>query len=145
MNALPLLLMILSIGCQAAVYKWTDDQGRVHYTDTPPPRQAAQEVRTGKSQEADAEASRKALADRLSESEQRRLQAREAEEKRRQADEEARRKEENCRHAREQLTRLQGPGNVARIDDRGQPYILGDAERQAAMVEARKRIGEYCP
>lgn len=144
MKALPLLLMILAFGCQAAVYKWTDSQGRVHYTDTPPPRQTAQAVRTGKSHEAEAEASRKILADRLADSEQRRQQTREAEEKRRQAEEEARRKEDNCRRAREQLTRLQGSGNVARLDERGQPYILGDAERQAAISEARKRIGEFC-
>lgn len=145
MQALPLLLLILACGCQAAVYKWTDGRGRVHYADAPPAGQAARAVHTGKSQEAEAEVSRKALADRLSDYEQRRQQAREAEEKQRRAEEAARRKEDNCRRAREQLTRLQGSGNVARLDARGQPYILSDAERQAAMSEAGKRIGEYCP
>jgi glutaredoxin len=30
----------------AQVYKWTDAQGTVHYTDTPPPQQRASEIRT---------------------------------------------------------------------------------------------------
>ena len=32
-----LYLAALSWPVQAGIYKWTDDQGRVHYTQTPPP------------------------------------------------------------------------------------------------------------
>lgn len=31
------VLMFAAIGAQAEVYKWTDDKGRVHYSDQPPP------------------------------------------------------------------------------------------------------------
>ena len=32
-----LLLAALSASTQAGIYKWTDDEGRVHYTQSPPP------------------------------------------------------------------------------------------------------------
>jgi hypothetical protein len=30
----------LDAGAQNTVYKWTDSDGKVHFTDTPPPQQA---------------------------------------------------------------------------------------------------------
>lgn len=32
----PIVLMMLSVSAAASVYKWTDDTGRVHYSDKPP-------------------------------------------------------------------------------------------------------------
>lgn len=37
-----LLLACLSCTAQAGMYKWIDDQGRVHYTQTPPPKGSSQ-------------------------------------------------------------------------------------------------------
>ena len=37
---LALSLLALSFGVQAQTYRWTDQNGRVHYTDTPPPASA---------------------------------------------------------------------------------------------------------
>jgi hypothetical protein len=39
---LPLLLAIAVMPAQARMYKWVDAQGKVHYTDTPPPESAGQ-------------------------------------------------------------------------------------------------------
>jgi glutaredoxin len=44
------LLMLLSVAActlpaAAGVYKWTDAQGRVHYSDSPPPDQKAAQVK----------------------------------------------------------------------------------------------------
>jgi hypothetical protein len=36
------LLMVLSCQLQAGIYKWYDDQGEVHYTQTPPPKGSRQ-------------------------------------------------------------------------------------------------------
>ena len=36
-----LLLLIASCGAFAQIYKWTDKNGQVHYSQTPPPGQAA--------------------------------------------------------------------------------------------------------
>ncbi|MCG6871871.1 MAG: glutaredoxin family protein [Gammaproteobacteria bacterium] len=37
----PLVLILLATGPQAATYRWVDEQGKVHYTDSPPPDGAA--------------------------------------------------------------------------------------------------------
>jgi glutaredoxin len=43
------LFLLACAPSSAQVYKWTDARGTVHYTDTPPPRQAARELRTSSS------------------------------------------------------------------------------------------------
>jgi glutaredoxin len=41
-----LLLLVLSTPVLAAaeIYKWTDEQGKIHYSDSPPPETKAQQV-----------------------------------------------------------------------------------------------------
>lgn len=41
------LILLLSGGAAADVYKWTDSQGRVHYGDKPPEQQTTQPVQVG--------------------------------------------------------------------------------------------------
>ena len=43
---LPGLLLLACLSASAQVYKWTDAQGTVHYTDTPPPARSASQIRT---------------------------------------------------------------------------------------------------
>ena len=40
-----LVLLVASLPASAGVYKWTDAQGRVHYSDNPPPEAKAQQVK----------------------------------------------------------------------------------------------------
>jgi len=43
---LPALLLLVCLPAFSQVYKWTDAQGTVHYTDTPPPARNASQIRT---------------------------------------------------------------------------------------------------
>ncbi len=48
MSALRFLLLVMLIAplpAVAGVYKWTDTQGRVHYSDSPPPEAKAQQIK----------------------------------------------------------------------------------------------------
>ncbi len=48
MSALRFLLLVMLIAplpAVAGVYKWTDAQGRVHYSDSPPPEAKAQQIK----------------------------------------------------------------------------------------------------
>lgn len=139
-----LLLLLLAWGAHAGVYKWTDSQGRVHYSDTPPPRQEVQSLRTDKTNDAAAAAERRALSDRLTESELSRKHAREAEDKRKAEEEAARKRAQNCQRARERLTLLQQNIPITRVDAQGQRYTMTDAERAAAALEAQRHIDEHC-
>ena len=40
-----LVVLVTSIPAGAGVYKWTDAQGRVHYSDDPPPEAKAQQIK----------------------------------------------------------------------------------------------------
>ncbi len=138
-------LLLMAAGfVYAGVYKWTDSQGRVHYSDTPPPRQPAQPLRTDKTDEAAAAAERQSLANKLTESALKRQQAREAEEKRRAEAEAAQRRAENCQRARERLTLLQQNVPVMRLDAQGQRQTMSPAERATALQEAQRQIDENC-
>lgn len=139
-----LLLALVSLQCHAGLYKWIDGHGQVHYSDTPPPQQSIQQIRPQVGSEADAEAARRELADKLSESERRRIKAREDEDERRAKEEEQRAKEQACRSARERLTLLQQSPRIARVNPQGQRYILEEPERQAAIIGAQQQVAERC-
>jgi hypothetical protein len=144
-SALCLVLTgLFALNAHAGVYKWTDAQGRVHYSDTPPPGREAQRVQTGRSNEAEAAAARKSLADKLTESELRRKKAQEEEERRKAEEAKQRAKAEQCLKAREQLTLLQRHNRITRVDPQGQSYLVGDAERMAMIQEAQQRVAELC-
>jgi glutaredoxin len=40
------VLLFACLSASAQMYKWTDAQGTVHYSDTPPPQQRADQIRT---------------------------------------------------------------------------------------------------
>lgn len=40
------LLLVISISCQAEIYQWVDDNGKVHFSDTRPPNLEASEIST---------------------------------------------------------------------------------------------------
>lgn len=139
-----LILLILTLNVHAGVYKWTDAHGRVHYSDTPPPRQEAQRVPTDRTNELEAAAARRSLADKLSESELRRRKAQDEEDKRKAEEEKQRAKTEYCARVREQLTLLQQNVRISWVDLQGRRYFMGDAERSAAIQEAQRRAEEFC-
>lgn len=43
-NLLLAVLLVTALPAQAKLYKWVDAQGRVHYTDTPPPQSSTHAV-----------------------------------------------------------------------------------------------------
>lgn len=144
-----LLLLVAALLAQPAaageVYKWKDEQGRIHYSDTPPAHQPSNRLEgIRKGSEASAEQARKALADKLNESQMHRQQTQEAEDKQRAAEEEKRKRAEACRKAQERLAILQQRGVVAQIDAQGQRKTLSDAERQAAISQTQQRVTETC-
>lgn len=150
--ALPALLLLYGVALigspqvSADLYKWTDGQGQVHYSDKPPARQESQRI--GRSshpeREQEAIAARQALADKLSKSQQAKQAEQEAEAKRRAEQEKEQQKAESCRKARERLSLLQQNSRITRINDRGQQYVLDEGQRQSAIAEAMQRADELC-
>lgn len=144
--ALLALLLTAAVPAAADLYKWTDGKGQVHYADQPPVGQETQRIGPSSNprREAEAEAARRALADKISQSKQQRQQEQAAEDKKQSEAEKQRKKEETCRLARERLAVLQHNGPIARVNDRGERYYLDEAQRQSEAAAAQKRVEEVC-
>lgn len=130
-----LLVLALALGVAGSalaqsgatkVYKWTDKEGRVHYSSTPPPEGEAQEMRV-RADPATPVAT-----------------APEAEAK---PDPDAERKEgfkRNCEAARANLAQFQQQGQLMTRNPDGSMTPVSDAAKQAGIAQAQKDIAYYC-
>ena len=64
-----LFAMGWAVGVHAAVFKWTDNEGRMHYSDLPPAGQSGEWFDTPGPAPTKAEAARQAIEDKLIQSE----------------------------------------------------------------------------
>lgn len=148
MRSFLLLLALLVATLPAAAerfYKWTDEQGNVHYTDAPP-AQGEYEVVEPDAAPADAEAA--SAAERLEawRARQKEEAAREAARKaeRQEAAEVRAAREENCERAREKVTILEQNTRILVPSEGGEPTRMPDDERLRQLEEARAAVAEFC-
>lgn len=165
MKPQPFLIAVIAVVVLAApaIYKWVDEEGRVHYSDQPPPDVETETVET---EPAPAGAAREAVEARTRAFEEARKERaqRTAERDAKAASEAARRSEDEaraarCAAAREQLIILQEQRPVYRDESgnlrvqarrgvfdgyEGQRDYLEDAEREALLARARDEVEMYC-
>jgi hypothetical protein len=124
------------------MYKWVDEKGVTHYSETPPPDGAKGaskiEVKTPTPDRAPTDNWR-----------EREAQAKERRAKQGVEDEQARMKEEsqrgnNCRRAQRQADTMTHPGGVYRLNEKGERVFMEDKERAAKFDEAQQDIARYC-
>ena len=127
----------------AQVYKWTDETGRVHYSDTPP-TDADATLLPIESEATDLEASLREQVARERELELReQTQADEAED----AEAEAAHRaavERACIQARARVATIESARRLSRVDADGNRRTYNEEERAAALAEARKQVTEWC-
>lgn len=126
----------------AEIYKWTDENGQVHYSQSPPPGEQEVETmeapRTGASEEALKKLEKdKARGVAL---EKARL---EKEREKEQAEEEKAWKEENCRRSRDRLHSYSVPNALIAQED-GSRIRVDEETRQKELAKAREMIRKYC-
>lgn len=138
-----LALCALPLLAGAQVYRWVDEQGKVHYTDKPPPEARARatdiESRPTDPEQVKAqEAAREARLEyyrKLRETDEK-IEAAQA---KRRAMEEAR-----CRDARAWLEKLQGARRLYRVNEQGEREYYSAEEAAAAREQARADVEKYC-
>ncbi len=131
----------------ADVYRWVDNQGGVHYTETPPPvgnLDRGVKVRTygaptGGTEQGNARS--QAIQDQLKAIQDQRQKA--AEEQSKQETETARRTG-NCQAARDNLAKLEIRTNRRLVDKEGNVTTLSEQDRLKRIEEARKQIADNC-
>lgn len=130
----------------AELYKWTDAQGKVHYTDQPPTidsqvikHSTAGQAETTSEATQSLDAKDQAYQKRRKESEDARAKANEEAEKTRIAS-------ENCDKARKNLSALQNTENarVYSTNAAGQRVYMDDSARASAQANSQKSVSEFC-
>ena len=130
--------------CFAQVYQYRDANGRMVYSDTPPPEAGAKETQVRPAAGPASEEARKALAEKTKEFDKRREEAAENQKK---ADEEAAKKakaDSNCSDARNQLTALESGQRMAKYGKDGEHIVLDDAMRAEETARTRALVDKWC-
>ncbi|MFO8024727.1 DUF4124 domain-containing protein [Thiohalophilus sp.] len=140
-----LLTALVSVSTGAGVYKWTDEQGQVHYGDKPPEKGArSMDVDPGPSrgspQSGDAERREKTRRLLRAYEEERRIK--QQREQRKEA--EAAERHKRCARARDRLRSYQQAGRLYDIDEQGDRKILTDSQRQQAEARAAQDVSRWC-
>lgn len=147
-----ILFLAIPLIAHGQLYKWVDQDGKVQYSDQPPPANARQQkkinVQTAPpapatpSQELGKKAEEpKTAAEQDLEFKKRRLKEEEQETK--QAAE-AKQRQENCNTARGRLKGLEEVGRIFTYDEKGERVYADDASREKMIREAQQDISKWC-
>ena len=136
-------LLVATAGAQ--VYKWTDEQGRVHYGDKPP-QQGAQTMEVPSAGNGAASAP---SDDERREKTQRLLRAYDEERRIKQQQEqreevEAAKRQRLCNQARDRLRNYARARGLYELDEQGNRRFLDDSGRQQAEARARQEVEKWC-
>ncbi len=149
-HALTLLLALFLAGpwalpaAHAEMYKWVDEQGVTHYTQTPPPGNDFKEVAPPPPPAVDPGQAARQLKESQKAFDERRKEAREAADKQAKAEAEAAERSKQCEQARRNLENLLTHPRIRYTDDSGEVTLLPEEERQKRIAEAREQIEELC-
>lgn len=125
------------------VYRWMDEQGNVHYTDRPPPEKNA-EALSIEIQPTDHETTIRAERDRAEFLDHREQD--QADDAHDAAAEQTDRENlaRSCAQARERVATIESARRLSRVDEDGNRHVYDEAERAAALAEARGQVAEWC-
>lgn len=154
-NYLFILLMLSSASAVAELNKWVDANGKVHYSDQPPPANVkaktlrsasdtAGSASTSSVTAASAPAAPKTIAER--EAELRKSQQAKKEAADKAAQEQAKKDSDkaNCAAAQQNLRTLQEGMRMVEIDASGERSYLSDEQRQQRIAKAQQYISTFC-
>ena len=162
---LTLGLLLVALPASAALYKWVDQDGKVHYSDQPPPAEVkkADVVHAPASSPAPAPSGNatganpaggnapnpaskgpKSPAEQEMDFRRRRLEAAENETRRQQEAQAAEEKKRNCTQARNRVSALETGGRITRYGPDGETMYLSDEQIARELVDARQIADSWC-
>lgn len=137
-----LFACIISFAAHAEVYKWTDEDGRIHYGDRPQGNDSETiEVKPAPEPDAGIEERRE---------KQRRLlevideERKEDEQEQAEANKEKQERQINCEKAKKYNESLRTAGGLYHKGDNGNKVVLTDEERTTAETQARENLEYWC-
>ena len=150
-NYLLILLMLCGTNSFAALNKWVDANGKVHYSDQPPPANVKTQIlRTApvdsapSSAAASAPAAPKTIAEREAELKKAQLKKQAAAEKAAQEQEREKVIKENCEASQRSLRTLQNGRRINEVNAAGERAYLTDEQIQQKIEKAERDVKTYC-
>jgi hypothetical protein len=155
------LVLCLALPASAQMYKWVDANGKVQYSDKPPPSNikteklrapppapaasapAAAEGKGGDKKDA-AKSGPKTLAEQEQAFRKRQLDAAKSQETDEKKQAAARDRAENCRRAKAALANLQLGGRQVRMDEKGERVYLDDQQIVQETAKAKQEAESAC-
>ena len=141
-----LFVLIAPLAAEAGVYKWVDDNGKVHYGDRPQAAQPAVEMEIDETTPApsrdDDELSREEKRERLLQSmAEDRVEKQEQREKQKALNQQNRQK---CNRYRDRMRHYQRASGLYNLDKDGNRVYISDTERARATKNLQAKINKYC-
>lgn len=151
-----ILLILTSMNAFADLKKWTDADGKVHYSDQPPPANVkAKTLRTSPVAAgslasasgvaaASAPAAPKTIAEAEAEYKKAQLAKKEAAEKAAKEQAKADAVKSQCAAAQQYLLTLESGMRIQVFDTKGERAYMDDNQRQQDLAKARQDVSTYC-
>lgn len=143
------LLLTMTAVAHAGVTKWVDADGKVQYSDQPPPAsvksQKALNIKTSPAIPKAASSSEgKSVAEKDLEFRKRQVKAEEAAAKEAKEQDETKQAKANCEQSRRQLQSLQEGQRISKYDEKGERVFMEDADRPQAINDAKQAVDSWC-
>lgn len=143
--SLAAVALLAAFVTSAGVYKWEDDQGRVHYGDLPAGDVSTQEIEIDEAPSAapasdsmDREEKRRRLLEAMQEERYEKEANRAAEKAERERD------HRKCIRYRDRMRQYESAGRMYTLDRDGNRVYMSTQERDRAMQDLRASISKYC-
>jgi hypothetical protein len=142
-------LLLTSLNAHAALNKWIDAEGKVHYSDTVPIDVKVQKLKTSPTSGTENQASsgvpvQKTIAEQDAEWKKAQKAKEEAEKKSAKEQEIAQIKQKNCENARNNLEVYENSPNVVTYNAQGERNFLDESARAQKIDDARKVVNTQC-
>jgi hypothetical protein len=155
------LLLALTVGgawlavmpAVAETYKWTDAEGKVHYSDQPPPANAKDQATIKPRKQPSTPTSTdngappakaKTYVEQEAEFKKRQVEAAEREAAEKKAAEDSAEKKRNCNQVRTQLKGMQAGGRVSQTNAQGEREYMSDAQIAQEIERLKKSEASLC-
>ena len=140
---LPICLLLLSFSAYGALTKWVDADGKVHYSDEPPPLDVKAK-KLAMPSAASGVPAQKTFVEREAEWKKAQKAREETSQKVTQQQEEAVTKKKSCAGAKANLRAFENSPLIATYNDKGELSYMDDSTRRKNIEDARKQISIYC-
>jgi hypothetical protein len=140
-----LISIVFSQGLYAGVYKWTDEQGRVHFSDRPDSESSTevkiQQAPSSGTSNGSSQHRQQKMRKMLDALEEERIEKRETEQK---AKKEREKRKKKCRYAKDRYNSHNRASGIYSYQKDGQRSYLSDDERKSHMKKLKADIERWC-